>query len=178
MRAKKSLFFFSPRRADACLELHGLDPGRVPVCGPKLGRPRGGWRRTQCRPLSGSAFQRGRAKAALEDPFKPVSGETRPQALRAVSHGPGAWLARCCFPRTLPLLLEPVGSRGNHSFCRRERGRLLQGHSAFSPARKRRFLWGEEMKGLSKWKERHGKMNVQKNQSEKPDRSGLGSRKF
>ena len=143
-----------------------------------LGRPRGRWRRTQCRPLSGSAFQWGRAKAELEDPFKPVSGETRPRALRAVSHGPGAWLAWRCFPRTLPLLLEPVGSRGNHSFCHRERGRLLQGHSAFQPSPKEEISLGEEMKGLSKWKERHGKMNVQKNQSVKPDRSGLGSRKF
>ena len=142
-----------------------------------LGRPRGRWRRTQCRPLSGSAFQPGRAKAALEDPFKPVSGETGPRALGAVSHQLGARPACCCFPHTLPLLLEPVGSRSNHSFCRGERGRLLQGHSAFQPSPKE-ISFGEEMKGLVKWKERHGKMNVQKNQSVKPDRLGLGSRKF
>ena len=142
-----------------------------------LGRPRGRWRRTQCRPLSGSAFQPGRAKAALEDPFKPVSGETGPRALGAVSHQPGARPACCCFPHTLPLLLEPVGSRSNHSFCRGERGRLLQGHSAFQPSPKE-ISFGEEMKGLIKWKERHGKKNVQKNQSVKPDRLGLGSRKF
>ena len=63
-----------------------------------LGRPRGRWRRTQCRPLSGSAFQWGRAKAELEDPFKPVSGETRPRALRAVSHGAGGLAGLALLP--------------------------------------------------------------------------------
>lgn len=159
----KEPFFFFPCRTDARLELHGLDPGCVPVCGPMLGSPRAageGHSAVLCLLLF---FQRGRANAALEDPFKPVSGETEHGALRAASHSPGAWPGLCCFPRTMPPLLDPVGSRID-SFCCGEKGRILQGRSAFQPSPKEISL-GEEMKGLSKWKERHGKMTMHKTKS-------------
>lgn len=140
-------------RACSCLRSHSAAPGAAG--------------RTQCRlPQHLGSARQGRARPL--EIQQTCLRRNRAQALRAVSHGPGlGWPGAAS--THCPTSSRTRGKQATiHSAA--GKGRLLQGHSAFSQPQ-RRFLWGKKMK--AKWKERHGKMSsCRKNQSVKPDRLG------
>lgn len=73
---KEKVFFFAP--AELCLpRITPPGPGVCSCLRFQAPQPLGHWRRTQCRPLSGSVFPTGQGyRRVLDDPLKPVSGET------------------------------------------------------------------------------------------------------